>query len=46
MRQRIDLADLYRDALRRMPETIDGTPPLPVPAECPFTSIETLLAKP
>lgn len=23
MRQRIDLADLYRDALRRMPESID-----------------------
>src|ERR1700733_11994192 len=28
MRQKIDLAGLYADALAAMPETIDGTPPL------------------
>jgi uncharacterized protein DUF29 len=42
MRQRIDLARLYRRALRAMPETIDGQPPLPVPAECPITLEELL----
>jgi hypothetical protein len=31
MTQRIDVAVLYRRALRRMPETIDGQPPLSVP---------------
>jgi Domain of unknown function DUF29 len=30
MRQRLDMAALYRDALRRMPDTLDGTRPLPV----------------
>ena len=42
MRQRIDVADLYRRALHRMPETIDGQPPLPVPVECPITLDELL----
>jgi hypothetical protein len=37
MRQRINLAALYREALRRMPETIDGVAPLPVPQACPVT---------
>ncbi len=37
MRQRIDLARLYRDALRRLPDLMDGEPPLPVPQECPAT---------
>jgi uncharacterized protein DUF29 len=46
MRQRIDVADLYARALRRMPETIDGLPPLPVPAECPVTLDELLAADP
>ena len=42
MRQRIDVAALYRRALRRMPETIDGLPPLPVPETCPVTLDELL----
>ena len=42
MRQRIDLAKLYRRALRAMPETIDGQPPLPVPEQCPVTLNELL----
>ena len=37
MRQRIDLAKIYRRALRIMPDTIDGQPPLPVPPTCPVT---------
>jgi hypothetical protein len=44
MRQRIDLAKLYKRALRRMPETIDDQQPLPVPAECPVT-LDALLAE-
>src|SRR3954454_18202983 len=35
MRQKIDVADLYAKALRDLPETIDGQPPLPVPGVCP-----------
>jgi hypothetical protein len=42
MAQRIDVAALYREALRRMPETIDGTAPLPVPQVCPVTLDELL----
>ena len=42
MRQRIDVAGLYADALRAVPETIDGQPPLPVPAACPVTLDELL----
>ncbi len=30
MRQRLDLASLYRQALRRLPETVDGQAPLPL----------------
>jgi Domain of unknown function DUF29 len=37
MRQRIDVAELYTKALRAMPETVDGQPPLPVPPTCPVT---------
>jgi hypothetical protein len=37
MRQRIDVAGLYADALAAMPETMDGQQPLPVPTECPVT---------
>jgi Domain of unknown function DUF29 len=44
MRQKIDVADLYADALAAMPETIDGVPPLPVPTECPVT-LDELLAE-
>ncbi|MBV8397115.1 MAG: DUF29 domain-containing protein [Acetobacteraceae bacterium] len=42
MRQKIDLAKLYRQALRLLPETIDGQPPLPVPPDCPVTLGELL----
>jgi hypothetical protein len=42
MRQKIDLADLYRRALNRLPEAIDGQPPLPVPEVCPVTLDELL----
>ena len=42
MRQRIDLARIYRRALRRMPDTIDGQPPLPVPQDCRVTLDELL----
>ena len=30
------------DAIRALPETLDGQPPLPVPAECPVTLDELL----
>jgi hypothetical protein len=43
MRQRISLDKLYASALRAMPETIDGQPPLPVRhAACPVTLDELL----
>ena len=42
MRQRIDVAGLYADALAAMPETVDGVPPLPVPDACPVTLDELL----
>ena len=44
MRQRIDLARLYRRALQAMPDQIDGLPPLPVPAVCPVT-LDDLLSE-
>jgi hypothetical protein len=42
MRQRLDLAGLYRQALRGLPVTLDGQPPLPVPDVCPVTLDELL----
>jgi len=42
MRQRIDLARIYRRALRRLPVTIDRIPPLPLPDNCPVTLDELL----
>ena len=42
MRQRIDVETLYRRALRGLPESLDGQPPLPVPDACPFTLDELL----
>jgi len=42
MRQRVDVANLYRRALDRMPESVDGLPPLPVPGVCPVTMDELL----
>ena len=46
MRQRIDVADLYRRAMKRMPATMDGQPPLPVPPVCPVTLDELLSGEP
>jgi len=45
MTQRIDVATLYRRALRRLPDSIDGVPPLPVASDCPMT-LDALLAEP
>jgi hypothetical protein len=46
MRQRIDLAKLYRRALRAVPETIDGQPPLPMSEICTVTLDELLSDEP
>jgi hypothetical protein len=45
MAQKIDLADLYLEALLSLPEAIDGQPPLPVPSVCPVT-LDELLSEP
>lgn len=37
MRQHIDVAQLYGSAIRLLPESIDGQPPLPAPDTCPAT---------
>jgi hypothetical protein len=42
MRQWIDLAKLYARAIRALPETVDGVPPLPVSEVCPVTLDELL----
>jgi hypothetical protein len=44
MRQRIDLTHLYADALKSVPEAIDGEPPLPLPQLCRLT-LDELLAE-
>jgi hypothetical protein len=45
MAQRLDVTDLYREVLHRLPEKLDDSPPLPVPQACPVT-LEELLAEP
>jgi hypothetical protein len=45
MRRHIDVGDLYAKALRAMPETVDGQPPLPVLRTCPIT-LDDLLSDP
>ena len=45
MRQKIDLADLYAEALLSLPETIDDQAPLPVPDVCTVT-LDKLLSEP
>jgi hypothetical protein len=45
MRRRIDIAKLYRRALDRVPDSIDGRPPLPVSGRVPLT-LDDLLAGP
>ncbi len=42
MRQRINLDRIHRRALRRLPASIDGQPPRPVPDQCPMTLDELL----
>ena len=42
MRQRIDMVKLYRRALRAVPDTVDGTAPLPIPTTCPVALDELL----
>lgn len=42
MQQRIDLPGLYADALKALPEAMDGQPPLPVPQVCAVTLDELL----
>jgi hypothetical protein len=46
MADKIDLAKIYRQALRGLPETIDDVPPLPVPTVCPLTLAELLTPEP
>lgn len=45
MRQHIDLATLYRRALRALPATVDGQPPQPVPQTAQNT-LDELLREP
>lgn len=45
MRQKLDLADLYQDALLLLPDTIDGRPSMPVPQVCPV-ALDDLLTEP
>ena len=45
MRQRIDIGGLYAGALRSLPKSMDGQPPLPVPQQCPVT-LDELLSEP
>lgn len=42
MRPRINLARIFRQACRAMPDTIDGQPPRPVAENCPVTLDELL----
>jgi hypothetical protein len=42
MRQKIDIAALYADALAALPAAVDGQPPLPVPEVCSVTLDEML----
>jgi hypothetical protein len=42
MRQRIDVDELYRRALSRLPESLDDQRPVPVPEVCPVTLDEML----
>ena len=42
MRQNIDLAGIYADALKALPARMDGQPPQPVSPTCPMTLDELL----
>jgi hypothetical protein len=43
MRQKIDVASLYREARQTLPETVDGQQPLPILTELP--TLDTLLSE-
>jgi hypothetical protein len=45
MRQKLDVAGIYADAVEAVPETMDGQPPMPLERECPVT-LDDLLAPP
>jgi hypothetical protein len=45
MRQKIDVASLYADAIKALPANMDGRPPLPLPEACPATLDELLSAE-
>jgi len=45
MRQKLDVPGIYADALSAMPDSMDGQPPLPVPAVCPVTLDELVGAE-
>ena len=42
MRNRLDLAGIYADAIKALPERIDGQPPLPIASTCSMTLDELL----
>jgi hypothetical protein len=42
MRQRINLARIYRQAMRALPEKMEDPPPLPLSETCPVTLDELL----
>jgi hypothetical protein len=44
MHPHIDMAKLFAHAVRRLPATVNGQPPLPVPATCPVILDELLAA--
>jgi hypothetical protein len=46
LRQRLDLARIYRQALRALPQTMDGVPPQPLPETCRPTLDELLRVPP
>jgi Domain of unknown function DUF29 len=43
-RPELDAATIYKRALRRLPDQIDDQAPLPIATECPFASIDEILA--
>ncbi|HET7880010.1 MAG TPA: DUF29 family protein [Acetobacteraceae bacterium] len=46
MRQRLDVPDIYADALEALPASMDGQPPRLVAESCSMTLDELLAAKP
>lgn len=43
MRRRIDITEIYADAMHALPETLDDVRPLPLPPVCPVTLSELLM---